>query len=291
MDVRTQFFLSMVGLGIIVIFLSVLVYLSATTDPLPNNETESLFRPVAIDSSNTLGVNTLFPGRSADNENTLEESEEDIIATVTLQDTKTPGTELNENEEKNLKDNEIEYTVRMSVSWSKLLFPDWYPAGAHLSPMVVWSHRLEDAVFKPGEIASDGMERMAEVGATAELKKEIEYLGNAGYLLHYATGRRIDAPGEDSVNVILSANTPLVSAVSMVAPSPDWFVAARNVRLFQNGQWIDRLSVPATLYDAGTDSGDTFTARNDDTNPPNSITALPSAPTVPIVTFEFIRVN
>jgi hypothetical protein len=45
----------------------------------------------------------------------------------------------------------------------------------------------------------------------------------------------------------------------MIAPSPDWFAALENQNLLANGQWADRLSVPARAYDASTDSGLTFT--------------------------------
>ena len=110
-------------------------------------------------------------------------------------------------------------------------------------------------------------------------------------LLHYGTGKRIDAPGEDTVSVLLSTTAPYVSVVSMIAPSPDWFIAAHNVTLFENGNWVERLSVPAVLYDAGTDSGTTFTAEDSDTDPAEAITRLADAPTLPIATFEFMRIQ
>ena len=97
----------------------------------------------------------------------------------------------------------------------------------------------------------------------------------------------------NSVRLTLSRNAPRVSVVSMIAPSPDWFISAHNVTLFENGRWTERKTVDAVLYDAGTDSGITFTARNNDTNPPEPITRLlPDSTipiTVPIAVFEFIR--
>ena len=182
----------------------------------------------------------------------------------------------------------MRYTVLMHISWSPALHGEWYPDGAHLSPMVVWSHRLENTVFTTGEPASDGMEIMAETGATGTLREELDTLGNGGYLFHYNTGTVTDAPGEDSTSLLLSPTAPYASAVSMIAPSPDWFVAVRNVKLFDNGRWITRKKVPAALYDAGTDGGRTFNARNSDTNPAEPITRFAGAPAVPVATFEFV---
>ena len=67
----------------------------------------------------------------------------------------------------------------------------------------------------------------------------------------------------------------------MIAPSPDWFIATRNVELYKDGEWQESLTIPARLYDAGTDSGETFTAANDDTNPKEPIVGLENQPEPP----------
>ena len=289
MTVQLKLALGMLMLAAVVIALSVFVYISATSNPLQEDSRVTPVRPTAIQATSGIGFDTLLPTRQ-DSQETRGESEKTAVVTLespteVLEETKNtePPVVLNKSE--------ATYTVRMHASWSNILHTDWYPSGAHLSPMVAWSHRLTNTVFTVGQTASDGMEQMAETGATATLEEEIESLGTNGYLLNYAIGERIDAPGEDTVSLLLSVTAPYASVVSMIAPSPDWFITAQNVQLFENGQWIERVSVPAVLYDAGTDSGTRFTSRNSDTRPAQPIARLTDAPTIPIATFEFIRTN
>ncbi len=59
--------------------------------------------------------------------------------------------------------------------------------------------------------------------------------------------------------------------VTMVAPSPDWFTGVAGLMLLRKGQWVAGLTVPLWAWDAGTDSGATFTAKNQDTQPRESV--------------------
>ena len=289
MDVRVKFVLALIGLVLVVGVLGFFVYLSATTDPFGDDvsgDTFLPFEPTPVEpESSIFGFDTFFGDGSGDAPS--EEAEPEVLATVTLRDNEVPSQQLNDVPVTN--PSEVTYTVHMRVSWSKQLHQEWYAPGAHLSPMVAWSHRLENAVFKTNTTASEGMEVMAETGGTGPISRELRNLRNQGYVLDYATGKRIDAPGEDSVVLPLSINAPYGSVVSMIAPSPDWFITAHNVVLFENGRWLDRKSVPAILYDAGTDSGKTFTAHNRNTNPPEPISRVSDAPAVPIAVFEFVR--
>ena len=104
---------------------------------------------------------------------------------------------------------------------------------------------------------------MAEIGSKDPLQTEITTLifeGVAGTLI--SGGGINPSPGSVSVDFIITPQFPLVTIVSMVAPSPDWFVAAEDVALIQNNDWVETLEVPVLVYDSGTDSGTTFTSPN-----------------------------
>ena len=299
MDVKKKFTLNMTTLIIIVIILSVLVFLSATNSP-GSQEPEPEQEPVNFD------IETLF--EDTEQEETVQETpapptetpaadspgsqeEENVVATITFVDNQPPEKQLRQPDAVLTLpgDTTVSYTVRLHVSWSKRLHPNWYPRGAHISPMVAWSHRLKDAVFRSGDIASKGMEIMAETGATRTLVQEIQNITRTGAILSHNTGRVFNAPGEDAVQITMARNVPYITAVSMIAPSPDWFIAARNVELYKNGRWLERVSVPAALYDAGTDDGPEFTSADDDTDPQEPISRLKNPPAIPIATFEFVR--
>lgn len=64
----------------------------------------------------------------------------------------------------------------------------------------------------------------------------------------------------------------------MIAPSPDWFIAVRDVELYEKGKWITDKTVEVGAYDAGTDAGVNFTSPNkDETGSIKRITTPPLA--------------
>ena len=160
------------------------------------------------------------------------------------------------------------YMIEYSVPWSASTHPDTLPSGSHVSPIVVVSHMDENELFASGTAATDGIEIMAETGATKVLAGEIS---DNSSILSSVIGTRIDTPGSNTLKLELDQNHSLLSAVSMLAPSPDWFVAINSVELFKDGQWLEEIELTMKPYDAGTDSGATFTAADSDTSPAETI--------------------
>jgi hypothetical protein len=94
----------------------------------------------------------------------------------------------------------------------------------------------------------------------------------------------------------ISQAFPLVTLVTMVAPSPDWFVGVTSLELFRNGQWVDEVRVDLSAHDAGTDSGPTYRSPDQATIPrqPISLLGYPAAATgtaPSFGTFTFTRRN
>ena len=160
------------------------------------------------------------------------------------------------------------YRVKYNVPWSTDTHPNTLPLGAHVSPIVVVAHTNENSLFVSDTIATDGIEIMAEIGATKVLTDEIE---NDPSILGPVIGTRIDVPGSNTLEIELDQDHSLLSAVSMLAPSPDWFVGTNSVELFEDGQWLEEIELPMKPYDAGTDSEETFTTDDSDTNPAETI--------------------
>ena len=74
-------------------------------------------------------------------------------------------------------------------------------------------------------------------------------------------------PGFAGVQIEATLAHPFVTVVSMVAPSPDWFVGVTGIPLFRGGEWAEELRVDAHAYDAGTDLGVTFLSPDVDQEP------------------------
>lgn len=57
-------------------------------------------------------------------------------------------------------------------------------------------------------------------------------------------------------------------------PSPDWFVGVDSLNLCEGGQWKQEVTLDLQPYDAGTDSGFTFSSPNFPTSPQEKVTKV-----------------
>lgn len=78
----------------------------------------------------------------------------------------------------------------------------------------------------------------------------------------------------------LPLNAPLppvqlqLSFIVRIVPSPDWFVGVDSINLCDGDQWKENVSLVLFPYDAGTDSGFTFSSPNFETIPQEKITQV-----------------
>ena len=80
-----------------------------------------------------------------------------------------------------------------------------------------------------------------------------------------------------NINVKVTQDYPLVSLVSMIAPSPDWFTGTMNENLCNSstGMWRDSLEdTNLAPWDAGTEDGAMFSTNNSQTMPKGNITII-----------------
>jgi hypothetical protein len=139
---------------------------------------------------------------------------------------------------------------------------------------------------------------MAELGATSPLDAEIRAAIAAVTAQNLIVGEGIPrSPDRVSVEFQIGRNFPLVTLVSMVAPSPDWFVGVHGLSLVDGGDWVASKRVELRPYDAGTDSGATFRSADVDTMPRQSIQEIQNpplsagGPAEPLGTFSFERLS
>lgn len=173
------------------------------------------------------------------------------------------------------------YRVTFASRWSASTHPQDFPGGdnPHYSPLIGATHRPGTPFWMPGGLASPGMENMAETGAVSPLNREIRDMvaaGRAGELLR--EGQLGHTPGEVSFEFDITLAFPHVSLVTMVAPSPDWFLGVYDVPLVEDGLWLDRVTRPLPPWDAGTDSGRSYTSPDADTQPRARIMLLQGFP-------------
>ncbi len=161
------------------------------------------------------------------------------------------------------------YRVTVNVNWTSATHPATLPSNAHFSAPVVAVHGAPGVMFSVGGASSPGVEAMAERGSTGMLVAE---LNSNTQVISVQTGAGVPAPavGSRTFDVTVLQLDHRISLVSMLAPSPDWFVGF-DLATFVDDQWIDSVTMPLGNYDAGTDSGSGFTSGNADTNPAQPI--------------------
>jgi len=156
------------------------------------------------------------------------------------------------------------FRITIISEWTPSSHPASRPSNSHFSPTVLINHGAPGDLFIVGSPASPGIERMAETGATGTLRAE---LAKDGSVSDISTGSSIFGIGQNSFEVTAARGDDMISLVTMLAPSPDWFVGVRDVDLLGVDGWIDRLVLDLGNYDAGTDSGTGFRSPNADTDP------------------------
>lgn len=171
---------------------------------------------------------------------------------------------------------EAMYNLTIYNRWVPSRFED-VPSGAHFSPLTFFSHssRFSSVVLRG--YASPGVQAVAETGDNTVLKKE---LANAGTFVKQVSATETGAESGASfyATVKVDCQHTVVSAITMVAPSPDWFIAITNMNVFRRGRFIKRRAGRLRAFDAGTDSGKTPTAEDVPTVPVQNIARLRGAP-------------
>ncbi|MEM8963259.1 MAG: spondin domain-containing protein [Acidobacteriota bacterium] len=188
------------------------------------------------------------------------------------------------------------YSVRFQATWSPSSHPVSFPPNPHFSGLIGGVHNADAVIWRQGGIASTGIERMAEVGAQSPLDNEVEALISAGQARQVIRGGGLaNSPGGVSTSFTASLDHPLVSLVSMLAPSPDWFVGVSGLSLLEGGDWVEQKVVSLYTWDAGTDSGTNYTSSDFNTSPKQPITRLTTGPftnnDTPVGRFTFTRVD
>jgi len=148
---------------------------------------------------------------------------------------------------------EATYQVTFETDWSVTSHPVDFPSNAHFSPVFLTTHNANANFWTEGQSASAGIKQMAEEGGTSNLEAEAESNLQLGHVDMYSTASGLDnLPTSLSISFPVNSEFSLVTIVSMLAPSSDWFVGVTGLDLFPGGVWVEDLTIDLYTYDAGT---------------------------------------
>lgn len=175
------------------------------------------------------------------------------------------------------------YDISLTTIWTAAQHTS-VPGSAHWSNLIGATHNIENEFVSIGENASLGIKNVAEFGSNTAITNEINAAisaTNADQLLQqgFPFGAQETAA---FTNVLVSENFPMITLVSMVAPSPDWFIAVNSENLRSgntavNNGWKGTYTIDVFAYDAGTDNGSNYTSANS-ANTPVPVSMITQAP-------------
>ncbi|GAA0873070.1 hypothetical protein GCM10009117_22170 [Gangjinia marincola] len=172
------------------------------------------------------------------------------------------------------------YDITFTSTWSQSTHPHTsgsLPGNAHWSNLVGAIHDDNITFVEMGEMASPGVEDVAELGSNNVFFNEVNQAITEGTALEALDGGAIStSSGQVTLtNVTLTQEFSHISLLSMIAPSPDWIIAVSSVNLLDDtGNWRDEIVIDLFPYDAGTDDGVDYTSGNSNTNPAQPISSL-----------------
>lgn len=173
-------------------------------------------------------------------------------------------------------DAEVTYEVTFTAVWNATNFETNFPSNAHFSPLIGVTHNENVSFWKSGSLATAGIKSVAETGATSSFETEINNAiteKTANYLIKGSgLGSGV---GSISQQFGMTESHSKLTLVTMIAPSPDWIIGVSGLELYnsQTNSWEDK-TIQLKVYDAGTDSGTTFTSANSVTEPSAAIALL-----------------
>lgn len=167
---------------------------------------------------------------------------------------------------------EAVYSVEFTGKWKAPEFG--VPSGVHFTTIVGMIHNNQTYMWKEGEPASWGVERIAESGNSAPMLLEIDSIVALQKAISYVVITTPPPTGSNKTNVYCNSNYSYISFETMLAPTPDWFTGISNFNLFQNNKWVTDTTVLLYSYDAGTETGDVFGYDNPETSPREKVHML-----------------
>lgn len=186
------------------------------------------------------------------------------------------------------------YSVTFFGEWNAVNFPKQYPT---FRPPAQWTllfgciHSPHFTLWAAGNLSSMGMKSFVENGDVKLLTQEVE--SSEGNVHHWFTANPITS-GEGKTSTVFRVDPSyhLVSLLVRIVPSPDWFVGTSSLNLCDKNQWKKTVVYDLYPWDAGTDSGFTFSSPNFATDPPEPIFQITAKnPSHPANSFFYPRLE
>ena len=186
------------------------------------------------------------------------------------------------------------YSITFQGTWNEMDHGP-LPSTDHWSDLVGATHNSDVVFWRMGELATPGIELVAELGQNGTFQSEVNAaIGNGDADQWLQAGfSPFAANGVATLSSIeVSEDFPLLTLATMIAPSPDWFSGVDSYSLLDgSGDWKDGITINVFPYDAGTEEGNGYSINNNASNPHVPIFArtgmIPFGTPTPVGTITF----
>ncbi|TST60400.1 Spondin-2 [Bagarius yarrelli] len=189
------------------------------------------------------------------------------------------------------------YRLTFTGKWSQTAFPKQYPVyrpPAQWSPLIGVSHSTDYHIWQKNQYASNGVREFSEKGEAWTLIKEVEAAGERIQSVYglFSTPAVLGGTGQTSTEFEVYARHNFLSFIMRIVPSPDWFIGIDSLNLCDGDHWKENISLDLFPFDAGTDSGFTFSSPKFETIPQDKVTEITSSfPSHPANSFFYPRLR
>ena len=127
---------------------------------------------------------------------------------------------------------------------------------------------------------------------------ELNNMKKPGFVSNVYKTEMVSTPGGNtSIKIMVQNMYSMVSLITMIAPSPDWFVGVDSYDLCGMNGWKEKVTMDLLPWDAGTENGQTYSLNNAPTMPvdvimritPNSNSDIGKHANVTFATVTFTR--
>ena len=141
----------------------------------------------------------------------------------------------------------------------------YFPRGGRLTNLFLVAHDGDFTLWETTKKASDGVAKYVRRENSKVIQEELGYSQDR---IHRSVTVPVSAsPNQKSTLISVDHRHALVSAMSGILPSPDWFTGVWHSNLCDesNASWRKRVVVNLQPYDVGANSGRKFRSRSKDT--------------------------
>jgi len=138
-----------------------------------------------------------------------------------------------------------------------------YPDDASFDGLFLMAHGNTTSLFTEGSLATPGLKLYAEEGDMSTLISEHSGGQDENQTTVVSTTDDIGPTEVKSFTINVTPNTTLLSFVTRISPSPDWYLGMDSFNLVTTeNTLVEEATIRLHAIDAGTDEGETYASEN-----------------------------